>query len=101
MEDDKLVFMANQIAAYFKAYPEPDAIAGVSDHIKSFWTPGMRRSLTQYLDTGRHDADKIVVMAVLGPAALVAVGDDDLGESPVRNQTDGPAELGQAASDAG
>ena len=101
MEDDKLVFMANQIAAYFKAYPEPDAIAGVSDHIKSFWTPGMRRALTNRLGTGRHGADDIVVMAIMGPAASLAVGADDLGESPVRNQTDGPAELGQAASDAG
>ena len=101
MEDDKLVFMANQIAAYFKAYPEPDAVAGVSDHIKSFWTPGMRRTLTDRLSIDRHGADKIVVMAILGPAASKPVGADDLGDSPVRNQADGPAELGQAASDAG
>ena len=37
--------MANQIAAYFAAYPREEAVAGIADHIMKFWNPAMRRDL--------------------------------------------------------
>ena len=37
--------MANQIAAYFAAYPREEAVAGIADHIMKFWNPHMRRDL--------------------------------------------------------
>ncbi len=42
---DKLVMMANQIAAYFHPYPKERALAGIAKHIEDFWTPKMRASL--------------------------------------------------------
>ena len=39
--DEKLVRMANQIATFFRSYPEEEAVAGIQKHIKAFWTPKM------------------------------------------------------------
>ncbi len=42
--DEKLVYMANQIAKVFAAQGEARAAAGVADHLEKFWDPEMRRS---------------------------------------------------------
>ena len=42
--DEKLVYMANQIAKFFAAQGEERAAAGVADHLQKFWAPEMRRS---------------------------------------------------------
>ncbi len=39
----KLDHMANQIAAFFRSYPEEEAVAGIHDHIRSFWSPGFAK----------------------------------------------------------
>jgi formate dehydrogenase subunit delta len=44
-DGEKLVRMANQIAAFFHAYPEAAAREGVRNHLKSFWTTRMLRDL--------------------------------------------------------
>lgn len=41
--DEKLVVMANQIAAFFAAQGETKAVAAIADHLKKFWDPEMRR----------------------------------------------------------
>lgn len=41
--DEKLVYMANQIAAFFAAQGEARAVPAIADHIEKFWTPQMRR----------------------------------------------------------
>jgi formate dehydrogenase subunit delta len=41
--DDKLVYMANQIAAFFAAQGHDKAVAGTADHIQKFWDPHMRQ----------------------------------------------------------
>lgn len=38
----KLLTMAGQIADFFKAYPEDEAVPAVADHINQFWTGRMR-----------------------------------------------------------
>ena len=38
----KLARMANQIAEFFQAYPEAEAVDAIADHINQFWTKGMR-----------------------------------------------------------
>ncbi|CAM5773060.1 formate dehydrogenase subunit delta [Bosea minatitlanensis] len=38
----KLARMAGQIADFFKAYPDAEAVPAVADHINQFWTGGMR-----------------------------------------------------------
>jgi formate dehydrogenase subunit delta len=40
--DEKLVYMANQIASFFAAQGEAKAVPAIADHIKRFWDPHMR-----------------------------------------------------------
>ena len=89
----KLDHMANQIAAFFRSYPEEEAVAGVHDHIRSFWPPAMRRDLAARAEAGTANLDPLVI------AALHAL---TTGQSPARRETAGPAEAGEiGASDAG
>jgi formate dehydrogenase subunit delta len=41
--DEKLVYMANQVAKFFAAQGEERAARGVADHLQSFWSSDMRR----------------------------------------------------------
>ena len=93
MQDDRLVSMANQIALFFRSYPDADAVAGIHDHLKAFWTPSMRRTLAHRIDVSTDGIDRLVVMAFMHP--------DAAGHSPIVKETAGPGELGEAASDAG
>jgi formate dehydrogenase subunit delta len=48
MDADKLVRMANQIAANLDCGPnEAQAVAMVADHIRRFWSPLMRRQIIE------------------------------------------------------
>ena len=47
MENRDMIRMANQIAAYFEAYPRTEALDGIAAHIRNFWTPRMRTQLTE------------------------------------------------------
>lgn len=60
-----LVHMAGQIASFFKAYPEEEAIAGVENHLRQFWDPRMRAQLLQHLDAGGAGLDPISRAAAL------------------------------------
>ncbi len=62
--DAKLVSMANQIAAFFRAYPEAEAQDGTVQHIAEFWTPTMRRGLQAAIDHGEPWLDGLVVRAL-------------------------------------
>ena len=67
--DEKLVYMANQIAAFFHPYPAEEARAGIMQHIADFWTPGMRRSLQAVVDRGGEDLDPLVIRAFRGASS--------------------------------
>jgi formate dehydrogenase subunit delta len=41
--DEKLAYMANQVAKFFAAQGEQKAARGVADHLQKFWNPDMRR----------------------------------------------------------
>jgi formate dehydrogenase subunit delta len=41
--DEKLAYMANQIAKFFAAQGEERAAIGIADHLQKFWDPVMRR----------------------------------------------------------
>lgn len=49
---DKIPYMANQIAAFFARLPEREAAKSVADHINAFWEPRMRRQLSDLLAQG-------------------------------------------------
>lgn len=78
--EEKLVRMANQIATFFRTYPEREAVNGVRKHIASFWTPKMRRSLTAYLPEAGDKVDWLVVKALTQP--VIPVGE----EAPQRTE---------------
>lgn len=64
MSPDKLVTMANQIAAFFETQPHEDAAAGTADHINQFWEPRMRRELLRLMEEeGAHGLHETVLKA--------------------------------------
>ena len=67
--DEKLMRMANQIAAFFHPYPAEEARAGIMQYIADFWTPGMRRALQAMVDRGGEDLDPLVTRAFRGASA--------------------------------
>ena len=58
-----MIRMANQIAAFFEAYPRTQAIEGVAKHIKSFWDPRMRGRLDAYIAEGGEQLSPLVLAA--------------------------------------
>jgi formate dehydrogenase subunit delta len=89
---DKLVRMANQIATFFRSYPEEEAVAGIHKHIVAFWTPKMRATLESHAASAGDALDALVRRALDGAPQA---------ESPVRAATPNPQLLGAGASDAG
>ncbi|HUO04429.1 MAG TPA: formate dehydrogenase subunit delta [Candidatus Binataceae bacterium] len=70
MDIRNLIRMANDIGAYFAAYPNHDeAVAGIAAHLRNFWDPRMRRALIDYSNQeGGADLKPIVREAVLALA---------------------------------
>lgn len=91
-EEERLARMANQMAAFFRAYPGDEARAGIADHIRSFWTRGMREALQAMVDARSPRLDPLVIGAFSGMP---------LGGSPILKETGGPEEVGSMGSDAG
>ena len=52
MQHDKLFYMANQIATFFKSSHADIRSKGVADHINKFWEPRMRTQLFARVDAG-------------------------------------------------
>lgn len=49
----KLARMANQIGAFFAAYPEEEAVTAIADHINQFWSRRMRADFREaFADAG-------------------------------------------------
>lgn len=52
MSPDRLVYMANQIGAFFRSQGPDKAVPGITEHLKKFWEPRMRRAIIAHLDAG-------------------------------------------------
>ncbi len=92
MTVDKLARMANEIASFFRAYPEEEACAGIRDHIVAFWTLGMRSTFLASAKAGNPGLDPLVAKALkTWPEA----------DSPVVRATALAEASGPGASDAG
>ena len=61
---EKLVYMANQIATFFRSQPADIAVDGVAEHIRSFWSPVMRRNAYAHLDAGGEGLDPLARQAL-------------------------------------
>jgi formate dehydrogenase subunit delta len=73
MEQRDMVRMANQIADYFKSYPEKEALEGITEHINKFWEPRMRRGFFACVDAGgagMHDLVKKAAATIKRPKAV-------------------------------
>jgi formate dehydrogenase subunit delta len=60
----KLVHMANQIGDYFRTFPEAEAIAGASDHLRKFWTPKMRSEIIAFVESGGSGLNQVAERAI-------------------------------------
>ncbi|GAA3865067.1 formate dehydrogenase subunit delta [Celeribacter arenosi] len=60
MTDDKMVRMANQIAAFFETQPEAEKAAKVAGHLNDFWPPSMRMQLKAYVERGGEGLNALV-----------------------------------------
>lgn len=90
--NDRLIRMANQIATFFRSYPDDEAVAGIHKHIVAFWTPKMRAALDEHATHGADGLDPLVVRSLRETPEA---------ESPVRAGTRDPHLQGAGASDAG
>ena len=59
----KLVYMANQIATFFKTQPPSESVEGVATHINKFWEPRMRRQLFEIIEKGDSGLNPLVLEA--------------------------------------
>ena len=66
---ERLVHMANQIAAYFVTQPGDGAAEAVADHLRKFWEPRMRAAIIAYVEAGGAGLEPAAADAVrrLGP----------------------------------
>jgi formate dehydrogenase subunit delta len=62
--DQKLVYMANQIAKFFESQGPDKAVAGTADHVKKFWDPRMRKAIIAHLAEGGAGLDATARTAI-------------------------------------
>jgi len=61
---DRLVYMANQIARFFVSQPHEQAVQGIVKHIRDFWDPRMRQNIRDYLKSGGDGLEPITQEAI-------------------------------------
>lgn len=71
MKTEKLVMMANQIAAFFAAQGEERAVPQIAKHIENFWDPRMRRKISAHVAAGGAGLNPLTraALATLKPAS--------------------------------
>ena len=62
MSPEKMVHMANQIAAFFRSQ-SGDTAEGIAAHLSDFWEPRMRRQLIDHIAEGGAGLDAEVLAA--------------------------------------
>ncbi len=62
MAPEKMVLMANQIAAFFNTQPG-DPAARTAAHLHDYWEPRMRDQLRAYVEAGGEGLDPTVQQA--------------------------------------
>lgn len=75
---ERLVYMANQIARAFEAIGHDAAAAATADHIASFWDPRMKAQIFALMETGE------AALTAPARAALVALREGGIPASQTR-----------------
>jgi formate dehydrogenase subunit delta len=66
MDIDNLVHMANRIAEFFEAMPDPaEARDGVAQHLQRYWEPRMRRQLMAHVQENAGVGLRPLVLAAV------------------------------------
>jgi formate dehydrogenase subunit delta len=71
--DEKLVYMANQIADFFRAQGEAKAVPAIADHLNKFWDPAMREDFLRIArnpEAKLHDLVRKGVPLIRDPAKI-------------------------------
>jgi formate dehydrogenase subunit delta len=63
MSPDKLVYMANQIGAFFNSQ-RGDKASAIAKHLRKFWDPRMRAAIIAHVEAGGAGLDPPVRKAV-------------------------------------
>lgn len=75
-DSNQLVKMANDIGNFFRPQPETDAVAGIANHIRSYWTRRMIEKLSAHPE-GLDDLPRAALSAiVLSPKPQQSHGGD-------------------------
>jgi formate dehydrogenase subunit delta len=61
---EKLVYMANQIARNFAALGEDAAVDAAADHLRRFWDPAMRARILERAVNPDHGLSPLAARAV-------------------------------------
>jgi formate dehydrogenase subunit delta len=61
---EKLARMANQIADFYAAMPETEAVDGAATHLRRYWTPKMIRELVAFANEGHARLNPTAARAV-------------------------------------
>ncbi|MFG1357648.1 formate dehydrogenase subunit delta [Xanthobacter pseudotagetidis] len=64
--EDKLVYMANQIATAFGQLKHEEAVAQTRTHIAKFWDPRMRAKIADHVAHGGEGLSAIAKQALEG-----------------------------------
>jgi formate dehydrogenase subunit delta len=64
MSPDRLVYMANQIGAFFSSQHGSDPAVGIADHLRKFWDPRMRTAIIAHAEQGGAGLKPDVLKAV-------------------------------------
>ena len=71
MSESRLVYMANQIATYFRSLPHDEAVASTLNHVTLFWEPRMRRQILAHL--GEHHGEGLNEIALAAMQRLAEI----------------------------
>jgi formate dehydrogenase subunit delta len=64
MAEDRLIYMANQIAGFFSAQGEARAVPAIANHIQRYWEPRMRTALLAAPEEKRAGLNPLVAKAL-------------------------------------
>lgn len=70
--EEKLVYMANQIATAFSAQKHGEAVEATRVHIQKFWDPRMRSKIAEHMAHGGAGLSPIAKEALEGLAPKAA-----------------------------
>jgi formate dehydrogenase subunit delta len=62
--EQKLVYLANQIATFFASQPRSEQADGIAKHINDYWEPRMRRQFFAVVEAGGSGITPLVEEAL-------------------------------------